>query len=260
MTADPDELGKVIDNLTSNAVKYSLPGGTVRLEVGIDGDHAVVLCEDTGLGISAADQVHLFSAFHRSSNPEALSIPGTGLGLAISRRIAQMHGGEILVASELGMGSTFRLRLPLRDPEHVGDVVDSMISDDDDAIVHVDEVSTRRIGRAALTHPAPPRDDTAAVRRVTQGADVVFGVDSPAWRPVRLPRRRRAARAPLPRINGKGGLRFAQPVVGNQEDHAVRAQACPEAGRRARRPAPRAVRNGPGPIARRLHAPSPASS
>ena len=148
VTADPDELGKVIDNLTSNAVKYSRADGTVHLEVGSDGKHAWVLCEDTGLGISAADQVHLFSAFHRSSNPEALSIPGTGLGLAISRRIAQMHGGEIIVASELGVGSTFRVRLPLRDPEHLGEVVDSMISDDDDAIVHVDEVSTRRIGRA----------------------------------------------------------------------------------------------------------------
>jgi signal transduction histidine kinase len=113
VTADPDELGKVIDNLASNAVKYTLPGGSVRLEVGIEGDHAVVRCADTGLGISTADQVHLFSAFHRSSNPEALSIPGTGLGLAISRRIAQMHGGEILVSSELGKGSTFRLRLPL---------------------------------------------------------------------------------------------------------------------------------------------------
>jgi signal transduction histidine kinase len=87
----------------------------VDLEVGSDGQHAYVLCADNGLGISAADQVHLFSAFHRSSNPEALSIPGTGLGLAISRRIAQMHGGEIIVASELGRGSTFRLRLPLRE-------------------------------------------------------------------------------------------------------------------------------------------------
>jgi signal transduction histidine kinase len=113
VTADPDELGKVIDNLASNAVKYTLPGGSVRLEVEISGEHAIVLCADTGLGISTADQVHLFSAFHRSSNPEALSIPGTGLGLAISRRIAQMHGGEILVSSELGKGSTFRLRLPL---------------------------------------------------------------------------------------------------------------------------------------------------
>ena len=117
VTGDADELGKVINNLASNAVKYTLPGGSVDLEVRTDGQHAVVSCQDTGLGISSADQVHLFSAFHRSSNPEALSIPGTGLGLAISRRIAQMHGGEILVASELGRGSTFRLRLPLREDE-----------------------------------------------------------------------------------------------------------------------------------------------
>ena len=113
VTADPDELGKVIDNLTSNAVKYSRPDGTVHLEVGSEGQHAYVQCADNGLGISGADQVHLFSAFHRSSNPEALSIPGTGLGLAISRRITHMHGGEIIVTSELGKGSTFRLRLPL---------------------------------------------------------------------------------------------------------------------------------------------------
>ncbi len=115
VTADADELGKVIDNLTSNAVKYSRRDGSVHLEVGSDGQHAYVQCADNGLGISGADQVHLFSAFHRSSNPEALSIPGTGLGLAISRRIAHMHGGEIIVVSELGKGSTFRLRLPLRE-------------------------------------------------------------------------------------------------------------------------------------------------
>jgi signal transduction histidine kinase len=144
VTADPDELGKVIDNLVSNAVKYSRADGTVHLEVGSDGKHAWVLCEDTGLGISAADQVHLFSAFHRSSNPEALSIPGTGLGLAISRRIAQMHGGEIIVASELGVGSTFRLRLPVRDA-NAEVPLDSMVALEDDP--H-DEIAARRIGRA----------------------------------------------------------------------------------------------------------------
>jgi signal transduction histidine kinase len=144
VTADPDELGKVIDNLVSNAVKYSRAEGTVHLEVGTDGKHAWVLCEDTGLGISAADQVHLFSAFHRSSNPEALSIPGTGLGLAISRRIAQMHGGEIIVASELGVGSTFRLRLPVRDASSEVPV-DSMIALEDEP---TDEIAVRRIGRA----------------------------------------------------------------------------------------------------------------
>jgi signal transduction histidine kinase len=145
VTADPDELGKVIDNLVSNAVKYSRPDGTVHLEVGTDGKHAWVLCEDNGLGISSADQVHLFSAFHRSSNPEALSIPGTGLGLAISRRIAQMHGGEIIVASELGVGSTFRLRLPVRDVNEAEGPMDTMVALEDDL---ADEIAQRRIHRA----------------------------------------------------------------------------------------------------------------
>jgi signal transduction histidine kinase len=109
---DPEELARVVDNILSNAVKYTPRGGRVDVAVSADGAWAEVACTDTGLGISEIDQTHLFSAFHRSSNPEALSIPGTGLGLAISRRITEMHGGDILVESALGDGSTFRVRLP----------------------------------------------------------------------------------------------------------------------------------------------------
>jgi signal transduction histidine kinase len=112
---DPEELARLIDNILSNAVKYTAAGGRVDVAVSAAEGWAEVVCTDTGMGISAVDQGHLFSAFHRSSNPEALSIPGTGLGLAISRRIAEMHGGEILVESTLGEGSTFRVRLPLSD-------------------------------------------------------------------------------------------------------------------------------------------------
>ncbi len=110
--ADPDELGTVVDNLLANAVKYTPRGGEVTVAVGTDDDGAWLECADTGLGISAADQVHLFSAFHRSTNPEALSLPGSGLGLAISRRIVHLHGGQIAVRSDLGAGSTFRICLP----------------------------------------------------------------------------------------------------------------------------------------------------
>ena len=110
---DPEELARVIDNILSNAVKYTPAGGRIDVVVSRDGGWAEVACSDTGLGISAVDQTHLFSAFHRSSNPDALSIPGTGLGLAISRRITEMHGGDILVESTLGQGSTFRVRLPV---------------------------------------------------------------------------------------------------------------------------------------------------
>ncbi|RNM15901.1 GAF domain-containing sensor histidine kinase [Nocardioides pocheonensis] len=117
---DPEELARVIDNILSNAVKYTPAGGRVDVAVSADGSWGEVACTDTGLGISVVDQSHLFSAFHRSSNPEALSIPGTGLGLAISRRITELHGGDILVESTLGEGSTFRVRLPLSD-RPVGD-------------------------------------------------------------------------------------------------------------------------------------------
>ena len=110
---DAEELPRVVDNLCSNAVKYTPRGGRVEVSArGRDGLGEVVVC-DNGLGISTQDQVHLFSAFHRSTNPEALTIPGTGLGLAISRTIAELHGGDIKVESELGAGSTFTLRIPL---------------------------------------------------------------------------------------------------------------------------------------------------
>jgi signal transduction histidine kinase len=115
VVGDAEELPRVLDNLCSNAVKYTPRGGRVEIRVGATGGMAEVAVSDTGLGISPQDQVHLFSAFHRSTNPEALTIPGTGLGLAISRTIAELHGGDITVESALGLGSTFTLRIPLAD-------------------------------------------------------------------------------------------------------------------------------------------------
>ena len=109
---DPEELPRVVDNLCSNAVKYTPAGGQVKVSVRLVEGFAEVEVADTGLGISAADRAHLFSAFHRSTNPDALTIPGTGLGLAIARTIVEGHGGQILVDSELGEGSTFTLRIP----------------------------------------------------------------------------------------------------------------------------------------------------
>jgi signal transduction histidine kinase len=111
---DPDELARVIDNLVDNAIKYSSAGSHVEVSVSTTTDEVVVQVCDTGMGISDFDRSQLFSAFHRSTNPDALSVPGTGLGLAISRRIVTSHGGRIEVDSEIGKGSTFRLVLPLR--------------------------------------------------------------------------------------------------------------------------------------------------
>jgi signal transduction histidine kinase len=109
---DAEELPRVVDNLCSNAVKYTPAGGEVSVSMRLVQGYAEVVVADTGLGISKADRAHLFSAFHRSTNPDALTIPGTGLGLAIARTIVEGHGGQILVESELGQGSTFTLRIP----------------------------------------------------------------------------------------------------------------------------------------------------
>ena len=113
---DPEELARVIDNMVDNAVKYTPEDGSVTVTMTLTEDQVSVEVTDTGLGISLTDQGHVFSAFHRSTNPNALSVPGTGLGLPIAQRIAESHGGALSLTSELGVGSTFRFTLPLRSP------------------------------------------------------------------------------------------------------------------------------------------------
>ncbi|MDN4173516.1 GAF domain-containing sensor histidine kinase [Nocardioides sp. SOB77] len=115
-SGDPDELDRVLSNLVSNAVKYSEPGRTVTVCLARDGEEVVVECRDEGFGISPEDQEKLFTEFFRSTNPVAVAQPGTGLGLAIVARIVERHGGRIELDSELGRGSTFRVRLPGAQP------------------------------------------------------------------------------------------------------------------------------------------------
>ena len=118
---DPEELARVIDNMVDNAVKYTPEDGRVSVAMAATEAEVSVEVTDTGLGISTKDQQNVFSAFHRSTNPNALSVPGTGLGLPIAQRIAESHGGTLSVTSELGRGSTFRFTLPLRSPRDQAD-------------------------------------------------------------------------------------------------------------------------------------------
>lgn len=112
VTGNADELARVVDNLVSNAVKFSPDHGVVRLSVRRDPDTLVLLCADDGLGISKQDQQSLFTEFFRGTNPAALQVQGTGLGLSIVARIIARHGGSISVESELGSGTTFEVALP----------------------------------------------------------------------------------------------------------------------------------------------------
>ncbi|WP_138443739.1 sensor histidine kinase [Sinomonas susongensis] len=112
--ADRTGVVRIIDNLVSNALKYSDDGGKVRLEARREGTWAVLSVEDDGIGIGAEDLERVFKRFQRSSTAVRSGIPGTGLGLALAQEVAEQHGGELSVASELGVGSVFTLRLPLR--------------------------------------------------------------------------------------------------------------------------------------------------
>ncbi|WP_195908252.1 GAF domain-containing sensor histidine kinase [Nostocoides sp. HKS02] len=112
VSGSAEELGRVVQNLVSNAVKFTPPGGTVTLGVARRGGAVELVCADDGLGISLADQESLFSEFFRSTNPAALEVPGTGLGLSIVRRILDRHEGIITWESGLGRGTTFTVVLP----------------------------------------------------------------------------------------------------------------------------------------------------
>ncbi|WP_414512446.1 ATP-binding protein [Nostoc sp. PCC 9305] len=108
---DESLLRHILGNLLSNAIKYSLPGGMVRFEL-IGQEKAVIFrVQDWGIGIPQENQKRLFQPFRRADNVG--NIPGTGLGLAIAKKCVDAHGGEIVVNSQVGVGTTFTVTLPL---------------------------------------------------------------------------------------------------------------------------------------------------
>jgi signal transduction histidine kinase len=109
---DRVRLGRVFDNLLDNALKFSPRGGAVEVSIDAEGDSAVVAVTDVGEGIPAADLPHVFERFRRGHNVEG-RIPGSGIGLAGVQTIVALHEGSIAVASEVGQGTTFTIRLPI---------------------------------------------------------------------------------------------------------------------------------------------------
>ena len=109
---DAQKLYQVFLNLLDNAIKYSDPGDRVDIRIAEDPLALTVEVSDTGVGIPEEDLGQLFERFYRVDKDRSRATGGSGLGLAISRQIIEMHGGEISVESEVGKGSTFRVRLP----------------------------------------------------------------------------------------------------------------------------------------------------
>jgi signal transduction histidine kinase len=111
--ADPRRLAQVLDNLISNAVKFSHVDGLVRVRLRYLRGAWRIDVSDTGIGIPADEAARLFGPFVRGSNARIAGLPGSGLGLAIVKSLVEMHGGRVKVESALGEGSTFSVFLPI---------------------------------------------------------------------------------------------------------------------------------------------------
>jgi signal transduction histidine kinase len=111
---DPDRVEQVLHNLLENAVKFSPPGSPVVLAAEGPVDFLEFTVVDHGAGIPPEELTRIFERFHQVGDPMTREQNGVGLGLYISKRIVDEMGGEIRVSSEVGRGSTFRVRLPHR--------------------------------------------------------------------------------------------------------------------------------------------------
>lgn len=112
---DRRRIRQIMLNLVSNAAKFT-DTGSITLTLARDGDDVLFSVKDTGPGIAPEDHEEIFRTFHQTRNGLRKG-GGTGLGLPISRRLAEIHGGTLLLESELGAGATFIVRLPIQSPE-----------------------------------------------------------------------------------------------------------------------------------------------
>jgi len=107
--ADQDRIYQVLGNLVSNAIKFTKPGGSIRVTARASDRFVWIAVKDTGIGINAEELPHIFERFWQANHQKRA---GAGLGLAIAKGIIEAHGGTLGVRSTLGMGSTFYCRLP----------------------------------------------------------------------------------------------------------------------------------------------------
>ena len=117
LVGDRGRLAQVLDNLVSNALKFTPEGGRVEVRTSVTGDYVRLEVEDSGIGIPAEEQPRLFERFFRAASATEQAIPGTGLGLAIVKAIVEAHAGRIELVSAPGKGTTFLVELPLREAQ-----------------------------------------------------------------------------------------------------------------------------------------------
>ncbi len=113
IVGDSEQLYRLVSNLIINGIQYTPKGGRVTVSLDQSDHQAIIQVKDTGIGIAASEQARIFDRFYRVHSDRSRDTGGSGLGLAIAKAIAAAHQGNLQVQSELGVGSTFTLRLPL---------------------------------------------------------------------------------------------------------------------------------------------------
>jgi signal transduction histidine kinase len=122
ISADPNRLASVVENLVSNAIKYTQPGGMVSVSALVEGEEILIGVKDNGSGIAAEEQQKVFEPFYRGNQGRRFK-QGMGLGLSIARDLMEAHGGRITLESAPGQGSQFTIHLPMKNVGQVNPVV-----------------------------------------------------------------------------------------------------------------------------------------
>jgi len=112
--ADKNSIRMVVENLLTNASKYTHKGGTISVRTSQSKDSAIITVKDNGVGIRRRDMQKLFKKFVRIDNELSIQAGGSGIGLYLDKTLVDLHGGHIYVTSNLGKGSTFQIKIPLK--------------------------------------------------------------------------------------------------------------------------------------------------